>query len=103
MEILNEILDKGKQYIGTNKSEHPSGILTMTFHKPAGKQMCMSSLDMAHRKFYNKPEDKSQDQLMLIQSIRTDISKRKKTTWKTIYQRYNNNLYWFNYSSRNQE
>ena len=36
MKKLKDILDQAKKSINDNKSEHPTGTLTTTFHKPAG-------------------------------------------------------------------
>ena len=37
MKNLKDILDQEKQYIEAKKDEHPTGTLTITFHKPTGE------------------------------------------------------------------
>ena len=57
--ILNQITWKSfytkKKSIDTNKSEYPTGILAITFHKPAGEVKLMYNLDIAYRQFATHP------------------------------------------------
>ena len=62
---MKEILDQSKQSIEAKKSELQTSTLATTFHKSAGKQIRISGLDAAHRKFKITLEDKFQYQLML--------------------------------------
>ena len=66
MKNLKEILYQEKQSIDANNSEHQTATLAAIFHKPAGKQIHMTSLDTSHRQFSNTTEENLQYQLILI-------------------------------------
>ena len=38
MDNLKKILDQANQYLGVNKSKHPTDTLATTFHIPAGEE-----------------------------------------------------------------
>ena len=91
----------------------PLAPLQRPFIKLRGKKIRMYGLDKAHINFSITPEDKFKDKWTLIRSMQTNRSTindtkitpktPKNSDWIIIYQMNNNNLYWLNYSSRDNE
>ena len=88
-----EILDQQKQSIEANNDKHPIYILATTFDKPAGKQICITGLDMDHRKCSNTLKEFFQDQWTMIQLTRGQVSAPMNADKINMNRQVNNKLW----------